>query len=200
MLSAAELTKRLKEAAEAVDQAGLSEDLRPIGFQRSLDALGVGAVNVPISPSQVGAPNGGGGDEGGEPQDEGHALPMIAKRLDVDQALIRNVFEEEEEGQIRLIIKRAMLPEPDRKAASMRQVALLVVAGRQAAGIEEYTAYDSIREECRELKVYDGPNFATEVGKLEFRTRGGRNSKEARANRHHFDDAAELVRQMTQGA
>jgi hypothetical protein len=199
VLSADELTKRLKEAAEVVERAGLSEDLRPIGFQRSLDAFGVGAVNVPSSPSRLAAPNGNDGAEGGEPQEEGHALSMIAKRLDVDQALIASVFEEEDE-QIRLIIKRAMLSEPDRKAASMRQVALLVVAGRQAAGIEEYTAYDSIREECRELKIYDGPNFATEVGKLEFRTRGGRNSKEARANRHHLDDAADLVRQMTQGA
>lgn len=193
MLSPSELTNLLRRAAEAVEQAGLPEDLRPIAFQRSLDALGVGGGaaaggNAP--------PLGAGAD--GDQRHTREGLASIASRLGLDKELVASVFEEDD-GQLRLIVKRAMLPEPSRKAASMRHVALLVTVGRQAAGLEEYTAYGSIREECRDLKVYDGPNFASEVGKLEFRTRGGRNSREARANRHHFDEAAALIRTIVQG-
>lgn len=198
MLSPAELTERLKLAAEAVEQAGLSEDLRPIGFQRSLDALGVGGAAAASSQPHA-TRNSGSGDPGGAPREDGEILAKIAERLDLDRELVARVFDEED-GQVRLIVKRSMLPEPNRRAASMRHVALLVVVGRQAAGVEDYTAYDSIREECRELRIYDGPNFASEVGKLEFRTRGGRNTREAKANRHHFDDASDLIRLLTQEA
>lgn len=199
MLSPTELKKRLKQATEAVEQAGVAEDLRPIAFQRSLDALGVGAVPVEATGTPQLEANARSDDDENGDVPRGRMLGKLAARLGVDQEAVDRIFDEEA-GVVRLILKRGMLPEPGRKAASMRDVALLVVIGRQAAGIEEYTAYDSIREECRELKVYDGPNFATEVAKLEFRTRGGRNSKEAKANRHHYDDAADLVRRMTQVA
>jgi hypothetical protein len=196
MLSPTELKERLKQAADVVEHAALPEELRPIAFEHSLHALGVGSASAgagdqqqprrtePDETESVGTRGGG-------------VLGKIAKRLGLDYEVVAQVFDEED-GQVRLVVRRAMLPEPSRKAASMRHVALLVVIGRQAAGIDEYTAYDAIREECRELKIYDGPNFSTEVGKLEFRTRGGRNSKEAKANRHHYDEAADLVRRMSQ--
>lgn len=199
MPSSAELQDRLRQAAELVEQADIPRDFRSVAFEHVLLALGAdgpaaaggypplsgaGATSVTRSPPAV-----SGGD----------LLSRIAVALGLDRDPVARIYEEDD-GQVRLVLKRAMLPEPNKKAASIRHVALLVVVGRQAAGLEEHTSYDAIREECRELKVYDPANFAADVGKLEFRTSGGRNSKEARANRHHYDDAADLIRRMAQAA
>jgi hypothetical protein len=195
-----ELAERLREAAEIVKQAELPENLQPVAYERTLDTLGVTAAAAPASNTTTGsagtvtdapAPP-------GKPATSEGTLAQIASRLGLAPSLAARIYDEED-GQLRLILRKAMLPEPERKAASIRHVALLLVVGRQAAGLEEHTPYDAIREECLELKVYDRPNFATEIGKLEFRTTGPRNSREARANRHHYDDAAQLIRQITQG-
>jgi hypothetical protein len=198
-----ELAERLREAAEIVKQAELPEPLQPVAYERVLDTLGVTTTTTTAPPSNTTTAVAGTGSDApappGEPATRAGMLAQIASRLGLDPSLAARIYEEEG-GQLRLILRKAMLLEPERKAASMRHVALLLVVGRQAAGLEEHTPYDAIREECLELKVYDRPNFATEIGKLEFRTTGPRNSREARANRHHYDDAAQLIRQITQGA
>lgn len=192
-LSPAELTKRLREAAGIVEQAELPENLQPVAYERSLDVLG-----VPTTAQSASATAAAGVHVRAPQSPATGMLAQIAERLGLDPALIARVYDEDD-GQLRLILRRSMLPEPDKKAASMRAVALLVVVGRQAAGIEEHTPHEVIREECRELKIYDRPNFATEVGKLEFRATGGRNTRAARANRHHYEDAAELIRRIAHG-
>jgi hypothetical protein len=199
MQSPTELQQRLRKAAEILEQAGLPEDLRPVAFTHLLDALEVSVAPTlangnshPVTAASANASI--------DPRhSSGQLLGKIAAALGQESEVIAR-FYEEDDGQVRLVVKRSMLLEPDKKAASIRHTALLVVAGRQAAGIEEYTSYDTIREECRELKVFDPANFAAEVGKLEFRTTGGRNSREARANRHHYDEAADLIRRMTEAA
>ena len=208
MLAPHELKERLKQAADAVQEAKVPEDLRVAAFEHALDALGVGAAAPPPAAAtatlaaraqeQQQPPNQGTGAQtrGASSQPTDGMVERIATALSLDRDLVGRIYDEED-GQVRLIVKRTMLPEVSKKAASMRHVALLVVVGRQATGLDEYTPYDAIREECRELKVYDGSNFASEVGKLEFRTKGGRNTKEARANRHHYDEVSDLIRRMT---
>lgn len=195
-LSDAELTERLKRAAAAVEQADLADDLRQIAFERALGVLGVGGA--PAAEASATEPRPNAGQDSAIPSSGGGLLGAVSKRLGLELDRVSRVYEEED-GQIRLIVRRAMLPNPNSRAASMRDVALLVVVGRQAARLEDQTPYALVREECRELKVLDDANFSTEIGKLEFRTEGGRNTRTARANRHHYDDAAELIRQMTEG-
>jgi hypothetical protein len=200
-LSAEEVARRLRLAAEAVEKADLAEDLRQIAFERSLDVVGLAA------PQRVAAEAGASGAPGSAVDEHQPATPrsgadpgplaQLAAALGLDADAVGHVYEEDD-GQVRLSLRRAMLPDPDKKAAAMRDVALLVVAGRQAAGVEDYTPFSVIREECRDLKVLDSPNFSTEVGKFEFRLRGGRNNKEAKANRHHLEEAAQLIKRMTQ--
>lgn len=182
----------LRWAADTVEEAGLPEDLRPPAFQYLLSAGGAtGLATIPdpseISPVALRAP-------ADEP-----LLEEVARRMEAPIERIQRIYEQDDQ-QLRLVLPRTWLPEPGRKAASMRDVALLVVVGRQSAGLEEYTPYDAIRDECRELNVYDQPNFAAEIAKLEFRTRGTGKAREARANRHHFEQAAELVGRLGQEA
>ena len=197
MLSPDEITKRLRLAAAAVEEAELPDDLRGIAFERSLDALGV-RTTLEAAAESGGVASAGESPPGGASGDSGH-LDQIARRLGLDAEAIARVYENDA-GQIRLIIKRAMLPDPARKAAAMRDVALLIVVGRQAAGLEEYTPLVVVRDECRDLNVLDGGNFATEIAKLEFRAQGDRNRREVKANRHHFDDAADLIGRVNRGA
>lgn len=199
MLTVEEVTERLRQAAHAVQEAGLSEDLREIGFERALEALGLGA-SAPVAA----AATSGGLQRVGVPEasvptveasNDDSSLATIARRFELSQDSIDRIYEVEE-GTVRLAIKRSMLPAPDRKAAAMRHVSLLVVAGRQAAGKEEQTPLAAVREECQALNVLDPPNFASEIGKLDFRLQGPRNDRTAKANRHHFEEAADLIREI----
>lgn len=196
MLSPEELRDRLREAADIVDQAALPADLRQIAFERALDVLGVGAATTSAHGNRATPPDRPDARYTEHTPASAGLLAQITSRLGLDADQVGRVYEEGD-GQVRLNIKRSMLPEADRKAAAMRNVALLVAAGRQAAALEEYTPLAVLREECRDLRVLDPPNFAAEISKLEFRTRGGRNRKEAKANRHHYDEAAELIRTIT---
>jgi hypothetical protein len=187
MLTSDQVTVRLKQAAAAVQDADLPADLRQIGFERALEALGLGAALAPPSDAPVRS------DEA-EHRSDDNPLLAIARRLNLPIDVVDQIYETDD-GTIRLALRRSMLPDPERKAAAMRHVSLLTVAGRQAAG-EELTPFAAMREECLALKVLDAPNFASEVGKLDLRLTGARNSRTAKANRHHFEEAAELIQQI----
>lgn len=197
MLTDDEIAERLRRAAAAVDDAGLAADLRRTGFERALDALDLRAVAVAPAASTATTQTPGPGrvstsDAAASPDG---AFAPIAERFELSLDQIERIYTLDD-GQIRLAIKRSMLPEPDSKAASMRDVSLLIASGRQAAGAEDETSFALMREECQALGVLDGPNFATEVGKLDFRLKGGRNTRTVKANRHHFEEAAQLITRM----
>lgn len=191
-LTAEQITAGLRRAAEAVEAARLPNELRTIGFERALDALGLGEAQMAPAPSVPATARPVPARDTGEPVV--HLLDAIARRFELPAETIGRIYEADD-GAVRLAIKRSMLPEPDRRAAAMRDVSLLVVAGRQAAG-EEQTPFVDIREECRALNVLDGANFSSEVAKLDFRVRGARNTRTAKANRHHYEEAAQLIRRM----
>jgi hypothetical protein len=189
MLTQSEIAELLRQAESAVDDAALAEDLRTIGFERALDELGLGTMQGAPAPSAM---------DGRRPTaiDSDPAAPTagllieIARLFELPLDSIERIYEVDD-GQVRLAIKRSMLPDT-RKAAAMRDVSLLVATGRQAAG-EEETALAAMREECSALGVLDSANFSAEIGKLGFRLQGTRNTKTARANRHHREEAVRLV-------
>jgi hypothetical protein len=191
-MDAQEIAERLRVAAEAVEAADLPESLQQVAFEHALSAVGLaGTKSAPAGDADEAAglhQRTDGGADGG--------VAAIAERLGVDVELVERVYENDEEVGIRLILKRSMLPEPQQKAASMRHVALLVAVGRQVSGLEDYTPLALMRDECSELRVLDPSNFSTEVGKLGMRRRGSRNKQEAKINRHHLEEAAELIRRI----
>lgn len=194
-MTAREIADRLEAAAEAVALADLPQEFRTLAYERALDAVGLRSA---ISQVPVPAPSTPGAASIVPSQlAENGQIELIASRLDLSVEVVKRVYEVDEKDGLRLILKRTMLPRPEQKAASMRDVALLVAVGRQAAGLEEYTSFAAIRTECADLRVLDGSNFSTEVAKLEMRRRGGRSSQEVKAHRHHYEDTAELIRGIT---
>jgi hypothetical protein len=77
----------------------------------------------------------------------------------------------------------------------MKAIALLVAAGRQAAGMEEWTQATAIREVCRNFGVLDVANFATEVASLGdvFLVRGKGQSREFKVTRHGYEEAGRMA-------
>jgi hypothetical protein len=190
-----EITQMLSDAAEAVEKAALPDTLQQLAFERALDAIGLAPAVAPGSPGPSPAETMQPLGRGSTPNDG--ALASVSARLGLPLDSLEKIYEDDSEVGLRLIVKRSMLPEPDQKAASMRHIALLIAVGRQVANIEDYTPFSLIRNECAEVKVLDPSNFAKEVGKLGMRQRGSRNQQEAKVNRHHIEEATELIRTMT---
>ena len=200
MASVDELAARLRAAAEAVDRADLAADLRPIGFEVALRTLASDTAS-PVSeqPEALITPIGGAAQGGSKLASSDRALSLISKRLGIEHNVLERIYEDDD-GEVRLAVQRGMLPQPNSKAASMRDVALLTVVGRQAADVDDATQLAVVREECSELRVLDGPNFSAEINKLGLRMTGTSRNRAAKAKRHHFEDAAELIRRMSEGA
>jgi hypothetical protein len=183
-----QLVRRLKAGVQVIEEAQVPRDLQPIAFRHALETLGNGS-----SPSETLTRA---DDKGGRTSVS--LLGAIAGRLKLDLDIVTHIFEEEGE-QIHLIVTKGKLPNAGSKAASMRDVALLLAAGRQAAGIEDYTAASVIRRECEELNILDASNFAVELGRLGMRARGGPKSREVHASRHQLELAAELMLEIAGG-
>lgn len=187
MASPEAVVQTIREAIALIESTDVPDDLRPVAFTA---AVGMLAGSPPTERLSL-----GGADADSAPTS---LLGKVAKRLGLSDELLP-YFYEEDQGDLRLVIRRDMLPNPNSRAAAMRDVGLLVLAGRQAAEFEEWTRYETPRAECEELNVLDRANFAAELQTLDVRVRGSGRSKEAKLTRHGFDRASELVQTMAQG-
>lgn len=189
-ISSEAVAETLRQAQEAVDRANVADDLRPAAFAAAFSVLSGGiapaAERRETHPEPARTRAIGSGDS---------LLAKVATKFGVDEDALSYLYEEDD-GDLRLAIRRNMLPNPSSRAAAMRDVAQLAMAGRQAAEIAEWTPYEQLRAECEELGVLDRANFATEIQTLDIRYRGGRRTREARLNRHGLDEAATLIRRM----
>ncbi|MGH2806722.1 MAG: hypothetical protein ACRDKT_05545 [Actinomycetota bacterium] len=182
----------LRRAQAAVDDAGVANDLRPRAFTAAISLL-VG--DGPVAVLRQGLPLSG---LPGAAVGEDSVFAKLATALRVDEAALPYIFEEEA-GDLRLVIPRHLLPNPGSRAAAMRDVAQMIMAGRQLGGIADWTPYERLRSEIAELGVLDSANFASEIQTLDVRLQGGRRSREARLTRHGLDEAAALVRRVIEG-
>jgi len=182
MNTPADIASKLSSALEIVDAAKVPNDLRAVAFWQACVALDAGVSGAPYSSSTSTSDTLG----------EDALLGRIARRLSLDYEIVTAIFEQKGD-EIQLIVPKGKLPNASSKAASMRDIALLLTAGRQAAELEDYTPLSLIRKECDELGMLDSGNFSAEIGRLGMRAQGGRNSREIRASRHQLEQAAELM-------
>lgn len=181
-----EIAEQLVMALRAVDQADVPSDLRGVAFDHALKFAATGeSVHRK-------------GQAAGQSEEGYSLLSEIASRVGADYEVVSSVFEEKDDA-VHLIVGRTQLPNGSSRAASMRDVALLVASGRQAAGLEDYTATSVIRRECEEIGVLDSSNFSVEVARLGMRARGGSKSREVHATRHQLELAGELMTRIVGG-
>lgn len=179
----------LREAAVAVEAAKLPDDLRSAAFAKAVDLIaGGGAPAVSeVTPTAKAETKKAAGDQ--------DPLSMIAKRFSVTRELADEAFAIED-GEPSLAVARTKLANSDKGAS--RQIAVLVAAARQAAGMEEWTESSVIRDAAASYNRFDPNNFANTVGSLEddFSFSGKGQSRRVKVRRDGFKKAGALVQQL----
>jgi hypothetical protein len=184
------VTDALRSAHEAVDAAGVPQELRVAAFEKAAKALlsPAGPPGPGTEPSGMGAPGTG--------ADPDSAVGRAARKLHVEEVQVSRVLDFDEDG-VHVLLQRSRFS--SKKSEAIQQVALLVVAGRQAGGLdpEGWTHQGHVRDATEALGVDDRKNFALHLKRLDgVRTRGSGRTGELKMNAVGFEAAGELLRRL----
>ena len=177
----------LREAAAAVDAAGLPDDLRGAAFTKAVDLIA--GTQAPSAAEATGVP---------KPETKkttSDALEMIASRFGIDLDFVDEAFAIEDDVPS-LAVGRTKLANSDKGATE--QIALLVAAARQAAGVEDWTESSVLREAAANYNRFDKNNLAYTVSSLEddFSFSGKGQARRVKVRRDGFKNAGTLVKQI----
>jgi hypothetical protein len=185
----------LKRAVAAVEEAGVPEDLREEAFRAALASEG-----LQPAPAASGAVGKGDSSPVGEgpPSDASEPLQKIAKKLKLDPALVGRIFEIDGDT-VHLLVSTSDL---DSKASvSQQEITLLVIAARQAAGLDdELTHVKEVREIAKEFGVFDS-NFSGNITPLKgsrIRFTGSAATRQFKMNQPGFEAAAAIVKRLAE--
>src|ERR1700709_882936 len=180
----------LIKALTEVDAADLSPELRPIAFRATLEALLRGSA-VPVEH--------GGAEK--HPHVDANApargeLETLAHKLKVQPEVVGEVYHLSE-GKLEIIVGAGKISSSS--SAATRELALLVVGGRQLAGLEEWTNLNEIREVAENFGKYDSPNFARCISQMDsvFSFRGKGRQREVKLNRVGLEELQKHVNKLT---
>jgi hypothetical protein len=195
------LTERLRAALQAVEAAEVPDDLREIAFTRALDATLGASAPAAAAPVAHPPPNGPTAPPAHQTATAttGTALAGLATKLGIDEATAARVYDIDDDG-LHVVLSPSRFN--GQVTYAMQEIARLVVAGRQAAGIDEdWTSVDEARKVCENRGRYSSSNFATQVKKLDgdgFRVRGTGRSRELKASAVGYERTGELVARLVQ--
>lgn len=195
------VTDLLRSAVKVLDDAGVPEDLREAAFGKAFDAL-AGTRAAAVTPSSDGGEEGGTGAaprKPATPADTGTPIGKIAAALGVDEETASHVFDIHGDELV-LTITRDQLDE--NRAAAIREIAILVAAGRQAGELDEdRTHTNHVRHEAEQLGVMAKNTFKAEMGKLGnvVSTKPSGYGRELKITRHGNTEAGKIVKRITGG-
>jgi len=174
----------LREAIRVVREAEIPEDLQSVAFSEAVRLIS-------SSESLAGQP------AATIPAGEGTPLQHIATRLDLGVEVVSEVYFEDGDGINVGVAPRRL---ESATARATKQLALLVAAGRQAAGLdaEGWTSTAEIRKVCRDFGKFDEGNFASTIREMQdhFNFRGKGLQRQVRLTRGGWEAAQELVRSL----
>lgn len=168
-----EVSELLKKAWSAVEEAGLPKDIQPIGFREAVRLLApAGSVGAPPTRStsaRVGAVDKGStsGNSTGDDQNvavgEDELYDRVVEHTGVDRGRLEQILHLDE-GSVRVSLPGLRLG--SNNAERTRVVAQILTIARGFGLEENETPIEVIRSECTRLKVYDSPNFSSQLAKL----------------------------------
>jgi hypothetical protein len=183
----------LVRALKAVDEADIPEELRTVAFGKAVDLIAADAGGT-TERSQQRRDLGG----SGHPATGDLALDKIAARLKLDVGVVQDVFHYDDERGLQIVVSSKKLEAS--RSGGTKQLALLVAAGRQAAGLDEgdWTDVGVIRQVCQDYKKFDSSNFAKHIAgmKYEFNVTGSAQKRLVKITRPGWDAARELVERL----
>jgi hypothetical protein len=192
--------ERLRSAVSAaiadVDALGLTGSDRAV----SLAVVLATRLGVTVAASNLSSPddkptaNGHPGAGVGPAVVEDGMVGRIAAALKVERDVADMVYDDKN-GELGYVISARRLASD--KANATRQLAQVIAAGRQAAGLEEWTPVSVVREIVNDYGKLDAANFASYIGALDKNNavllRGKGASRELKVTRSGFESVAELV-------
>lgn len=182
-----EIDQALLAAKQAVEAANLPEKFQERAFGevlRSLLGERSAGHQVPATPQQL---TGVG---------SGSSLQRLAVRFGVPEDALADVIAVEDDN---VTLHVASVKLPTIKSRATREVALLVAAARQGAGIDDgWTEIGYIRDALAQYNRYDQGNFAKYIRETQdvFNLRG-KPISQLRLTRPGWEAATELVRALT---
>jgi hypothetical protein len=183
----------LRTAIAAVREADVPPELHAAAFGKAIELLGSSKKGTP--------PTAGRPEESriiGQSSDADSEMDKVANALNIDAETLAEVYEFESD-KLNVVVPASRL-ESSKKGAT-RQLALLLAAGRQAGGREEWTDVKEIRQVCDDFGKFDSANFAftiTSMGDV-FSIKGTGQQRKVRVNRTGLELAASLIRGLTGG-
>jgi hypothetical protein len=186
-----EIKRIMIEVIQAIDDASVPDDLRVAAFEKTFDALLTPVVSG-VRPAADSFP----GRQSPQPTGAaGPSLGAIASKLGLDAELVEEIYYVDGDN---LGLAVAASRFDSKKAGATQEIALLLAAGRQAGGWDEWTPVSRVRDVCREYGRFDPANFATTVKRMGsvFSFRGKAREVEVRVTRPGYEQAANLAREL----
>jgi len=144
----------LAEAYKAVQDAGIPKELQQAAFEKAVDlASGDGVRIAPQTAFESAA-----SAEPASAPAEDDLIGRIAQKLKLDRESVERIYDVSGD-ELRLVLPSPKLSSGKKPATE--EIALLVAAGRQAAGLDqETTDSDYAREIAEHYRRYDQANFS----------------------------------------
>lgn len=183
----------LEAAVAAVKAAKVPKDLRVAAFNAAF--YGSAATSTASAAGVSTTPATRSSKSDGQPE----GVAGIAEKLELDEGLVGQVYDVDEDG-VHLTIKRASLS--DTKKFAQQEVTYLLVAGRQAVGLEDWTLTRTVIDATHDRGVHD-TNVSKAVSALDgdgFRFRGPNSKREMKINAVGYTKASEIVKRLTEAS
>ena len=181
-------TARLTEALRIVDAVDVPTDLRSAALGCVFGALGTDVA--PTSGQDASRRDSGSAEAIG-------GLAGISSRLGVSSQVVEHVYVVEG-NDLELVLPSGRLDQAKSKATE--QIALLVAAGRQAAGLDDaWTGVDHIRSMCEHYRRHDQANFASTIKGMDevFVIRGSGRDRRVKMSAPGWQRASNLVVELS---
>lgn len=183
----------LVEALREVDEAGITGELRATAFAKAVDLVAANHMQATASTKA-----GSGVAETQDPKATHSPDPLdrIVSRLAIGRDTASQIYYVDDE-EVEIIVGQGKLAK--KSGTATKQLALLVVAGRQAVGVDkDWTSVDRIRRWCEHYKRLDAPNFAAQIKGMSdlFSFRGSPMKRELRMTKPAWERATELIKEL----
>jgi hypothetical protein len=189
-----EVHEMLIQALKEVDEANIPQELRAVAFGKAVDLVAANAGGTTEQSQQRRQDLGG----SGHPAIGDSPLDKIAARLKLDVGVVQDVYHYDDERGLQIGVSSKKLEAS--RAGGAKQLALLVAAGRQAAGLDDgdWTDVGEIRQVCQDFKKFDSANFAKHIAgmKDEFNVTGSAQKRMVKVTRPGWDAVRELVERL----
>lgn len=189
----------VRQTLECLEAESVPSELREVAFAKVFDLLS-GGPTAPLAPRDQRAPDKAVTGTRSSDVASDDWLARIAARVNLSTDQVESVYFLDRD-KLELVVAPGRFETA--KTRGTEQIALLVAAGRQAAGLDEdWTSVDPIREQCEHFKRYDASNFAATIKAMHdiFTVRGAGRDRKVRMTAPAWHRAAELVQSLAAGS